>query len=238
MSVCAVSYDREEVMLRYLHKQPADQFCPQPPTFTMPHDSLYGLASGMCLGLGALVDGTRTSSGTRRVYERWAAMLGTHWRRASEELAALVGQATAFLVLPCSREEVSQPLRQSFRKAHPSALDMSDYIHRTAGVRFANQTTVDAISRHLRDEGLAHIWNGLGKLVLVDDYMSSGRSLWAMYLLARTIWGDVPGIEFAAPGFSGWNHLSHQGQPSYTNCAHSEQEQQTKTDSGGCQSRS
>ncbi len=143
-----------------------------------------------------------------QIAERWTALGNSHWRPICDSLVARLPDAGSFLIVPSSRHERSEPLRNAARTRWPDATDLA--YKRPEGVRY-----IDLAEEAIRDslQATAEIARSPGTpIAILDDCLGNGRTLRAV---ARRLLTDFPNAPlFAAfPGIDGRREYSLASRP-------------------------
>jgi len=210
MPSTVISYGDLCCRLSYLHSvcNPCEANAHGGVLFRPPLLAEYGLAAGMEVGLYRFMRSAEgLSEGLAWVYRGWQGILESFWSQAARETAGLVQDVGAFVVVPSSREHVRHELRVAMHCRHPNAVDLSERVGRTGGRPFGALRSVEQVTARFTHAALGG-WNlGGRRLVLVDDFLQSGRTLWGLRRFLLDVLGDVGVVEFAVPGFAGATRL-------------------------------
>jgi hypothetical protein len=116
-------------------------------------------------------------------------------------LAHCFKNVEAFLALPSNRADVRNTLIACFSSAHPGSIDLSAFLGKPEGTRFGCFDNVKSIMEQLVvNQSLLASVAKVTDLLLIDDWIGTGRTMFAVQAKLATLLGKDLASRCAVPG--------------------------------------
>jgi len=173
----------------------------------VPCSTHYGLSAGMIADRIKKLEApsVRENPLLLKKYEMelagWTECYQNTWHAACKELAHCFKNVGAFLALPSNRANVRNTLIACFSSVHPGSIDLSAFLGKPEGVRFGCFDDVKSIIEQLIvNQSLLDSVAKVSDLLLIDDWIGTGRTMFAVQAKLATLLGKDLASQCAVPG--------------------------------------